>query len=66
MPLKATGGTAPYTFTATNLPAGMTVNQTTGLISGTPTTWGFRNATVTVTDTTGKKASVAITFTIWS
>ncbi|MFD3579310.1 putative Ig domain-containing protein [Streptomyces sp. NPDC058644] len=66
LPLKTTGGTAPYTFTATNLPAGLTVHPTTGLISGTPTSWGFRNATLTVTDATGKKASVAVTFTIWS
>ncbi|MEU5950710.1 putative Ig domain-containing protein [Streptomyces sp. NPDC047525] len=66
VPLKATGGTAPYTFTATNLPAGLAVHPTTGLISGTPTSWGFRNATMTVTDATGRKASVAVTFTIWS
>ncbi|MFD6431810.1 putative Ig domain-containing protein [Streptomyces venezuelae] len=66
LPLKATGGTAPYTFTATNLPAGLTVDSTTGLISGTPTSWGFRNATLTVTDAAGKKASVAVTFTVWS
>ncbi|MGW6531270.1 putative Ig domain-containing protein [Streptomyces venezuelae] len=66
LPLKATGGTAPYTFSATNLPAGLTVQSTTGLISGTPTSWGFRNATLTVTDAAGRKASVTVTFTVWS
>ncbi|MFC8127428.1 putative Ig domain-containing protein [Streptomyces sp. NPDC057302] len=66
VPVKATGGTAPYTFTATNLPAGLSVHPTTGLVSGTPTSWGFRNATLTVTDAAGKKASVTVTFTIWS
>ncbi|MEV8319277.1 putative Ig domain-containing protein [Streptomyces sp. NPDC059900] len=64
--LTATGGTAPYTFSATNLPAGLTINPTTGVISGTPATWGFRNATLTVTDASGKKTSVTVTFTIWS
>ncbi|MGW5731446.1 MULTISPECIES: putative Ig domain-containing protein [Streptomyces] len=66
VPLKATGGTAPYTFSATNLPAGLTVNSSTGVIAGTPTSWGFRNATLSVTDATGKKTSVTVTFTIWS
>ncbi|MFJ4714289.1 putative Ig domain-containing protein [Streptomyces sp. NPDC088785] len=64
--LKASGGTAPYTFTAAGLPAGLTLGASTGVISGTPTTWGFRNATLTVTDASGKKASVTVTFTVWS
>lgn len=66
LPLQATGGTTPYTFTAVNLPAGLTLNATTGVVSGTPTAWGFRNATLTVTDAAGKKASVTVTFTVWS
>lgn len=65
LPLQATGGTAPYAFTATGLPAGLTVSPGTGVISGTPTTWGFRDATLTVTDAAGKKASVTVTFTVW-
>ncbi|MFD4240439.1 putative Ig domain-containing protein [Streptomyces sp. NPDC058525] len=66
LPLHATGGTTPYTFTAVNLPAGLTINATTGVISGTPSGWGFRNATLTVTDASAKKASVTVTFTVWS
>ncbi|MGW6059512.1 putative Ig domain-containing protein [Streptomyces sp. NPDC055189] len=66
LPLKATGGTAPYAFTATGLPAGLTIARDTGVISGTPTSWGFRNATLTVTDAAGKKASVTVSFTVWS
>ncbi|MFJ6794992.1 putative Ig domain-containing protein [Streptomyces sp. NPDC091268] len=66
LPLQATGGTTPYTFSAVNLPAGLGINATTGLVSGTPTAWGFRNATLTVTDAAGKKASVTVTFTVWS
>ncbi|WP_432080926.1 putative Ig domain-containing protein [Streptomyces sp. WAC 04229] len=65
LPLRATGGTAPYTFTATGLPAGLTIAPDTGVISGTPTGWGFRNATLKVTDATGKQSSVTVTFTVW-
>ncbi|MEV1092816.1 putative Ig domain-containing protein [Streptomyces microflavus] len=66
LPLTATGGTAPYTFGATGLPAGLTVNPATGLISGSPTAWGFRNAVLTVTDAAGKSARVNVSFTVWS
>ncbi|MFJ3584145.1 putative Ig domain-containing protein [Streptomyces sp. NPDC090127] len=64
--LTATGGTTPYTFGAVNLPAGLSLNASTGVVSGTPTTWGFRNATLTVTDAAGRKSSVSVTFTVWS
>jgi hypothetical protein len=37
VPLAVEGGTAPYTWTSTALPAGLTLNATTGVISGTPT-----------------------------
>jgi hypothetical protein len=36
--LAATGGQAPMTWSATGLPAGLTLDVTTGLITGTPTT----------------------------
>ncbi|WP_018680496.1 S8 family serine peptidase [Actinokineospora enzanensis] len=35
--MTAAGGTAPYTWSATGLPTGVSINATTGLISGTPT-----------------------------
>jgi outer membrane autotransporter protein len=49
--LTASGGTAPYTYavTAGVLPAGLTLNSA-GALSGTPTTAGSFNATVTTTD----------------
>jgi len=44
------GGTDPYTFSATGLPAGITINAA-GVISGAPTTAGLAGtATITVTD----------------
>ncbi|MFD3726726.1 putative Ig domain-containing protein [Streptomyces sp. NPDC058671] len=64
--LPAAGGTAPYTFSAVNLPAGLSVNACTGVVSGTPTAWEFRNATLTVTDTAGRKSSMPVTFTVWA
>jgi hypothetical protein len=50
--LAASGGTAPYTWTITvgALPAGLLLNQATGVISGTPTTKETSNFTVMVTD----------------
>ncbi|MFG2621259.1 putative Ig domain-containing protein [Streptomyces sp. NPDC048507] len=64
--LQATGGTKPYAFGATGLPAGLTIDRSTGVVSGTATAWGFRNATLTVTDASGRKSTVTTTFTVWS
>jgi len=50
LPLTLTGGTGPFAWIATGLPTGLTLNATTGLISGTPATTGTGNVTVTVTD----------------
>lgn len=50
--LTATGGVAPYTWAVTtgSLPAGLTLNSATGVISGTPTSAGSVTFTVTATD----------------
>jgi len=52
------------TYSATGLPAGLSINSSTGLISGTPTTTGSYNVTVTVSDTTGASGSTSFTWTI--
>ncbi|MBL8234113.1 MAG: putative Ig domain-containing protein [Bryobacterales bacterium] len=54
--LQATGGTAPLTWSATGLPAGLIVSAA-GVISGTPTASGQFTATVTVTDAAGATAT---------
>ncbi|WP_448633110.1 Ig-like domain-containing protein [Pedobacter panaciterrae] len=54
---SATGGTGPYTYVATNLPAGLSFNATTRQISGTPTQSGSYNINVEVTDAVGAKAT---------
>lgn len=59
---SATGQT--LTYSASGLPAGLSINSSTGLISGTPTTANTYSVTVTATDTTGAHGSAAFTWTI--
>ncbi|MCP2338920.1 putative Ig domain-containing protein [Actinomadura rupiterrae] len=52
------------TYSATGLPAGLSINSGTGLISGTPTTAGTSNVTVTAKDTTNATGSATFTWTV--
>jgi hypothetical protein len=47
--IGASGGATPYTFTATGLPAGLSIS-TSGVIAGTPTVPGASTIAVTVKD----------------
>jgi hypothetical protein len=60
-----TGGAGPYTVTvsAGSLPAGLTMS-TAGVITGTPTTAGTANFTVTVRDANNKNGSKALSITV--
>src|SRR6478735_258484 len=60
--VTATGGKSPYTWSATDLPAGLSINESTGEISGTPTATGSSSVTVTATD--ADDATGSATFTI--
>jgi Putative Ig domain len=51
------------TYSATGLPAGLSISSS-GLISGTPTTPGPYNVTVTATEGTGASGSAAFTWTV--
>ncbi|PRY38186.1 S8 family peptidase [Umezawaea tangerina] len=61
--LTAVNGTSPYTWTATGLPAGLSISSS-GLISGTPTTEGTSSVTVTATDAAAKTASATFSWVV--
>jgi len=52
------------TYSATGLPAGLSIGSSTGQITGTPTTAASGSVTVTATDTTGASGSATFTWTV--
>ena len=64
--LSASGGTAPYTYSVTNgsLPAGLTLNASSGVISGTPSSNGTFPVTITATDANSASGSRAYSLLI--
>ena len=52
------------TYSATGLPAGLSISSASGLISGTPTTPGTSPSTVTAKDTTGASGSASFSWTV--
>jgi hypothetical protein len=57
---NATGGRAPYKWSATGLPAGLTLDEATGAIAGTPTAPGAATVKLTTTDTLGLTTTVDV------
>jgi alpha-tubulin suppressor-like RCC1 family protein len=55
----AAGGMGAYSWSATGLPAGLSINSLSGQISGTPTTAGVTNVVLHVSDGFGVGASTA-------
>ncbi|WP_415830357.1 S8 family peptidase, partial [Kibdelosporangium persicum] len=62
--LTASGGTAPYAWSATGLPAGLSIGSANGLITGAPTTAGTYNVTVTATASAGGSGSASFQWTV--
>jgi serine protease len=53
-----------FTWSATGLPTGLSINSSSGLISGTPSAAGTFSSTVTAKDTTGASGSATFSWTI--
>ena len=62
--IAAAGGQPPYRWTANGLPAGLTINSTTGQISGTPTAAGNFGIAITVSDSALANFSDRFTLTV--
>jgi hypothetical protein len=60
----ATGGVPPFSWSATGLPPGLTLDGPTGHILGTPTSPGTYNITATATDSGVPSAQVSQNYTI--
>lgn len=59
-------GGAALTYSASGLPPGLSVNSSTGLISGTPSSAATSTVTVTATDSTGASGSTTFSWSIAS
>ncbi len=64
--LTVTGGVAPYTFSISigALPPGLSLNSSTGAITGTPTTAGTYNLTAQVVDSQGNTATASCSIVV--
>jgi hypothetical protein len=58
--------TGTLSYSASGLPTGLSISSTTGVISGTASTAGTYNVTVTGKDTTGPTGSASYTWTVGS
>ncbi len=60
----ANGGTGPYAYTLAPLPAGLSFDESTRTLSGTPTAPGVTRVTYGATDAANPPATVTRTFTM--
>jgi hypothetical protein len=63
--LSPRSGTPPYTFSASGLPQGLSLNASTGIISGTPVNTGTSSINATVSDANSNHAYVSTSITIY-
>jgi CSLREA domain-containing protein len=60
----ANGGTTPYTYSATGLPPGLSINSGTGMLTGTPTSIAGSPYTVVVTVTDSASNTIHQSYTL--
>ena len=63
-PLATNGGTAPFQWTGSNLPAWLSLASQTGILSGTPPSSGNYNLAIQVRDSLGQTAGAALALSI--
>lgn len=59
-----TGGTGTITWSAIGLPSGVSINSSSGQVTGTPAVTGVFNATITATDINGCSGSLNVTVNV--
>ena len=65
LPVEATDLNATtLSYAASGLPTGLSINSTTGIITGTPTTAGPNRVYVTVTDAGGQSSTISWSWTV--
>ncbi|MDI6097330.1 putative Ig domain-containing protein [Actinoplanes sp. NEAU-A12] len=66
LPMTVTGGAGPIAWSATGLPAGLSIDVSTGVISGTPTASSplTSSVTVTATDAVGRASTVTFKWSV--
>jgi hypothetical protein len=62
--LQLSASNSPTSFSASGLPSGLSLNSTTGLISGTPTTAGTSSVTLNATNSVGTGSSATLVIVI--
>lgn len=60
----ASGGTSPYSWSASDLPAGLELDTSTGKLSGTPTTTGSYSIILTVSDSESPPVQTSASYSI--
>jgi hypothetical protein len=63
--LKASGGTGVYTWSATGLPPGLSIDARTGLITGTTRSNGNFTSSVTAKDSSGSSGKATVSWLVY-